>query len=67
VVGILMVRRVRVRSRSRTVREPAVRVKPAAGPPGQVAIRTTDSQPAVTVRIDPDAGNRSILVEEVRS
>jgi hypothetical protein len=67
VVGILMVRRVRVRSRSRTVREPAVRVKPAAGPPGQVAIRTTDSQPAVTVRIDPDAGARSILVEEVRS
>jgi hypothetical protein len=42
-------------------------VKPTAGPPGQVAIRTTDSQPAVTVRIDPDAGTRSILVEEVRS
>ena len=67
VVGILMVRRVRVRSRSRSAREPAVRVKPAAGPPGQVAIRTTGSQPAVTVRIDPDAGTRSILVEEVRS
>jgi hypothetical protein len=67
VVLILVIRRLRVRSRWRSAPEPAVRVKPAAGPPGQVAIRTTDSQPAVTVRIDPDAGTRSILVEEVRS
>jgi hypothetical protein len=67
VVLILVTRWLRGRSRSRSVREPAVQVKPAAGPPAQVAIHTADSQPAITVRIDPDAGTRSMLVEEVRS
>jgi hypothetical protein len=66
-VLILVIRWLRGRSRWRSAPEPDVRVKPAAGPPGQVAIRTTDSQPSVTVRIDPDAGTRSVLVEEVRS
>jgi len=66
VVVILMIRRAQVRTRP-PVQEPTVRVQPKAGPPGQVALHRTGSQPTVTVRIDPDAGTRSILLEEVRS
>ena len=62
-VVILMIRRPWVRTRE-PVQEPTVRVQPKAGPPGQVALHRTGSQPTITVRIDPDAGTHSVLVEE---
>jgi fibronectin type III domain protein len=65
VAVILMIRRPWVRTRS-PVPEPTVRVQPKAGPPGQVALHRTGSQPTITVRIDPHPGDRSILVEEAR-
>ena len=65
VVVILMIRRTWVRTRG-PVQEPTFRVQPKAGPPGQVALHRTGSQPTITVRIDPDAGAHSVLVEEAR-
>jgi hypothetical protein len=65
VVVILMIRRPWVRTRE-PVQEPSFRVQPKAGPPGQVALHRTGSQPTITVRIDPDVGTHSVLVEEAR-
>jgi len=65
VVVILMIRRPWVRTRG-PAQEPTFRVQPKAGPPGQVALHRTGSQPTITVRIDPHAGTHSVLVEEAR-
>jgi hypothetical protein len=65
VVVILMIRRPWVRT-PKPVQEPTFRVQPKAGPPGQVALHRTGSQPTITVRIDPHAGTHSVLVEEAR-
>jgi hypothetical protein len=65
VVVILIIRRARGRTGS-PVPEPTVRVQPKAGPPGQVALHRTGSQPTITVRMAPHPGDRSIFVEEAR-
>jgi hypothetical protein len=56
----------RARSRSRPARVPSVRVEPHADPPGQVAVRLTGSQPTVTVRVEPDPGASSTMIEEIQ-
>jgi len=59
----LGLRHVRGRSRPLQAPEPSVEVERHAGAPGQVAVHSTGSRP-VTLRVEPQPGARSTIVEE---
>jgi hypothetical protein len=64
--SVIAVRRLRVRPRPPSAPQPSVRVAGDAGPRGGVHVRPTGTQPTVAVRIEPQPGTSTMLIEEMQ-